>query len=200
MALSAHEKNPFFVHPSSIVETPASIGRGTKIWHFSHVMKGTHIGEDCVLGQNTFVASGVFIGNRVKIQNNVSLYEGVVLEDDVFIGPSVVFTNVINPRSFIPRRNEFRQTKIARGATIGANATVLCGLSVGRYAMVGAGAVLTKSISDNSLAIGNPAEVVGWVCRCGSRLRKAGEKGAGWFCPSCSSRYAFKEGIGLEPL
>ncbi|MGH7829901.1 MAG: DapH/DapD/GlmU-related protein, partial [Candidatus Binatia bacterium] len=143
-----------FVHPTAVVEEKVRIGAGTKIWHFSHVMAGAQIGTSCVLGQNVFVASTVKIGDSVKVQNNVSLYDGVELEDGVFCGPSVVFTNVINPRSFIPRRQEFQKTLVRKGATLGANATILCGVTIGHYAFVGAGAVVTKDVPDYALVFG----------------------------------------------
>ena len=160
----------FFVHPSAIVDDKAQIGEATKIWHFSHVMKDARIGERCTLGQNVMVASGVVIGNNVKVQNNVSLYAGVICEDDVFIGPSVVFTNVINPRSAISRRHEFKTTLIKRGATIGANATVLCGIEIAEYAFIAAGAVVTKSVKRYALVMGNPAVQTGWVSEYGLKL------------------------------
>lgn len=184
------EKN-YFVHESSYVGEPCEIGEGTKVWHFCHVMKNSRIGKNCVLGQNVHVAPNVQIGDRCKIQNNVSLYEGVILEDDVFCGPSMVFTNVINPRSFIERKSEFRQTVVKVGASIGANATVVCGHDIGRYAFVGAGAVVTKDVPDFALVVGSPARVVGWVCRCGVKLNfndaEAGVETAA--CDACGERY-----------
>ena len=176
----------FFVHPTAVVEEPVRIGSGTKVWHFSHIMAGAEIGAECILGQNVFVASTVKIGDRVKVQNNVSLYEGVELETEVFCGPSVVFTNVINPRSFIPRRKEFKKTLVQRGATLGANATVLCGLTIGRYAFVGAGSVVTRDVPDYALVYGNPARLKGWFCGCGIKLKK---RGRGWICPDCNASY-----------
>ena len=149
----------YFVHPTAIIEEPVQIGAGTKIWHFSHVMSGAEIGAGSTLGQNVFVASTARIGDRVKIQNNVSVYDGVELEADVFCGPSVVFTNVINPRSFIPRSLEFKKTSVRRGATLGANATILCGISIGCYAFIGAGSVVTKDLPDHALVYGNPARL-----------------------------------------
>ncbi len=160
----------YFVHESALIDVDCSIGEGTKIWHFSHIMSGATIGEHCILGQNVYVAATAIIGNNVKIQNNVSLYDGVLCEDDVFIGPSVVFTNVLNPRSFIERKNEYKKTIIKKGATIGANATVLCGITIGAYAMIGAGAVVVKDVEAYSLFVGNPATQIGWVSDSGHRL------------------------------
>ncbi len=161
----------YFIHPSAILDEPCSIGKGTKIWHFCHIMSGARIGAGCVLGQNVMVASNVVIGNHVKIQNNVSIYSGVELEDDVFCGPSCVFTNVINPRSQIDRKNEFQPTRIRRGATIGANATILCGISLGRYAFIGAGCVVTHDVPDYALILGVPGVQNGWMSRHGYRLQ-----------------------------
>lgn len=183
----------FFVHPSAIVEESARIGSGAKIWHFSHVMAGAEIGPECILGQNVFVASTAKIGGHVKIQNNVSIFDGVELEAEVFCGPSVVFTNVINPRSLIPRREEFKKTLVRRGATLGANATILCGITIGSYAFVGAGSVVTKDVPDHALVYGNPGRLHGWVCRCGVKLKKSGRA---WLCPSCAMRYTGSK-IGL---
>lgn len=160
----------FYCHPSSVIDEPSQIGNGTKIWHFCHVMSNCKIGEDCILGQNVMVASKVELGNNVKVQNNVSIYEGVICEDDVFLGPSMVFTNVTNPRSFINRKNEFKETRVGQGATIGANATIICGNNIGKYAMIGAGAVITKSVSDYALMVGNPAKQIGWVSKAGNTL------------------------------
>jgi len=163
--------NPkYTVHETSIVEPGAVIGAGTKIWHFCHIMPGAVIGQNCILGQNVFIGPRVQIGNGVKIQNNVSIYQGVILEDGVFCGPSATFTNVINPRSDIERKDEFQKTVVRKGATVGANATILCGLTIGSYAMVGAGAVVTKDIPDYALTYGVPAKVEGWVCICGLTL------------------------------
>lgn len=175
-----------FVHPTAIVERPVKIGHGTKIWHFSHVMAGAEIGTGCILGQNVFVASTAKIGDRVKIQNNVSVYDGVELEADVFCGPSVVFTNVINPRSFISRKQEFKKTLVRRGATLGANATILCGLTIGCYALIGAGSVVTRDVPDYALVYGNPARLKGWICQCGMKLKRKGRK---WICPTCRASY-----------
>nr|MDQ3081009.1 N-acetyltransferase [Gemmatimonadota bacterium] len=163
-----------FVHESAFVDDGASIGGGTKVWHFCHVLPGAIIGERCSLGQNVVVMSGVLIGNNVKIQNNVSVYEGVELEDDVFCGPSMVFTNVVNPRSHVSRRNEYRRTLVKRGATIGANATIVCGATLGEYAFVGAGSVVTGDVAAYALVVGVPARRKGWMCQCGERLPDGG--------------------------
>lgn len=179
-----------YVHPTACVDQPAAIGEGTKIWHFCHVMAGAAIGPRCILGQNVFVGKGAVIGRGVKIQNNVSVYGGVTLEDEVFCGPSVVFTNVINPRSPIERKDEFRPTLIRQGATLGANATILCGISIGRYAFVGAGAVVTHNVPDHALVVGVPARHTGWVCRCGCTLSRS-ESGA-WLCARCETAYEFQ--------
>ena len=160
----------FFIHPSSVIDENCAIGKGTKIWHFSHIMTGASIGENCTIGQNVMVGSRVLIGNNVRIQNNVSVYEGVVCEDDVFLGPSVVLTNVINPRSTISRKNEFKTTIIRKGATIGANATIVCGNEIGSFAFIGAGAVVTKSVLPYALIIGNPGKHVGWMSEYGHQL------------------------------
>ncbi len=160
----------YFVHPSSYVDAGATIGAGTRIWHFCHIMPGACIGRNCILGQSVFVGPRVQIGDGVKIQNNVSVYEGVVLEDEVFIGPSAVFTNVINPRSFIERKEEFRTTIVRRGATIGANATIVCGIEIGPYAFVGAGSVVTSNVPAFALVYGVPARLQGWISKAGARL------------------------------
>ncbi|WP_312642579.1 acyltransferase [Hydrogenoanaerobacterium sp.] len=173
-------------HESAYIDEPCSIGAGTKIWHFSHVMQGAVIGENCSLGQNVVISPQVILGDGVRIQNNVSVYTGVVCEDDVFLGPSCVFTNVINPRSFVPRKDEYRQTLIRRGASIGANATIICGNKIGCYALVGAGAVVTRSLPDFALAVGAPARVVGYVCRCGEKLIFERET---TMCTACGTTY-----------
>lgn len=160
----------FYTHPSSIADEGCTIGNGTKIWHFTHIMPEAVIGENCVIGQNVFVGNKVVIGNGVKVQNNVSLYEGVICEDDVFIGPSAVFTNVINPRSAIERKSEFKITRIGKGATVGANATIICGITIGTYAFIGAGAVVTKDVPAYALMTGNPARQKGWMSEAGEKL------------------------------
>ena len=160
----------YFVHESSYVDEPCAIGSGTKIWHFSHVMKDCEIGKNCNVGQNVVISPSVRLGNNVKIQNNVSVYTGVICEDDVFLGPSMVFTNVINPRSGVIRRDEYMTTIVKKGATIGANATIVCGNDIGKYAFIGAGAVVTKEVADYSLVVGNPAKQIGWMSEYGERL------------------------------
>jgi UDP-2-acetamido-3-amino-2,3-dideoxy-glucuronate N-acetyltransferase len=188
----------FFVHESSYIDQPCQIGKGTKIWHFSHIMPNSQIGENCNIGQNVVISPGVVLGNGVKVQNNVSIYTGVICEDDVFLGPSMVFTNVINPRSFIERKDEFKTTLIKKGATIGANATIICGHSIGRYALIGAGAVVSKDVPDYALLAGNPAQIIGYVCQCGHRLRfnEAGQAQ----CPSCATRYTYNEQSGVSSI
>ena len=176
----------YFVHESSYVDEPCEIGKGTKIWHFSHIMKNSKIGENCNIGQNVVISPNVIIGNNVKIQNNVSVYTGVICEDDVFLGPSCVFTNVINPRAFIERKDEYKKTVVKKGATIGANATIVCGHTIGEYAFVGAGAVVTKDVPDYALVIGNPARVVGYICKCGNRLE---EMDKALICNHCETEY-----------
>lgn len=189
---SAFEKRPiyvsqdYFVHTTSIIDRNVKIGKNTKIWHFCHIMENAEIGDDCILGQNVFVGRNVKIGNRVKIQNNVSVYEGVEVEDDVFIGPSAVFTNVKYPRSFIERKNEFIKTLIKKGATIGANSTIICGSTIGRYAIVGAGAVVTKNVPDYAIVVGNPAKIVGFACKCGNPLDFKDDIGV---CYKCGKTY-----------
>jgi UDP-2-acetamido-3-amino-2,3-dideoxy-glucuronate N-acetyltransferase len=181
----------YFVHESSYVDPGAVIGAGTKIWHFSHVMPGAVIGEGCNLGQNVVVMPGTRIGNNVKIQNNVSIYEGVTLEDDVFCGPSCVFTNVLNPRSHVSRRHEYLPTLVRRGSSIGANATIVCGVTLGEYAFIGAGAVVAADVPAFALMLGVPARRVGWMCQCGERLALA--DGAAR-CPACGARYREEDG------
>ena len=160
----------YFIHESAIVDEGAQIGENTKVWHFSHIMTSAIVGKNCIIGQNVFIASNVIIANDVKIQNNVSVYEGVEIEANVFVGPSVVFTNVINPRSFIERKDEYKKTIVKNGASIGANATIVCGNSIGAFAMIGAGAVVTKNVLAFALVVGNPAKQIAWVCKCGNKL------------------------------
>ena len=188
----------YFVHESSYIDEGCSIGKGTKIWHFSHVMSGCTIGEDCNIGQNVVVSPGVVLGNGVKVQNNVSIYTGVTCEDDVFLGPSCVFTNVINPRSAIVRKDQFRKTRVERGASIGANATIVCGHTIGRYAMVGAGAVVTKDVPPYALVVGNPSRQIGWVSAYGHRLTFDASGFAR--CPESSQLYRLTNGVVEEVI
>jgi UDP-2-acetamido-3-amino-2,3-dideoxy-glucuronate N-acetyltransferase len=170
--------NPYFIHESSYVDDGAIIGVGTKVWHFCHIMPGAKIGNNCSLGQNVNVGSRAVIGNGVKIQNNVSVYDDVVIEDDVFCGPSCVFTNVINPRAFVERKDEYKKTIIKKGVSIGANATIICGVTIGEYSMIGAGSVVTKDVPPYTLVVGNPARIVGNICKCGRKLINSS-------CPVC---------------
>jgi UDP-2-acetamido-3-amino-2,3-dideoxy-glucuronate N-acetyltransferase len=176
----------WFAHESAFVDDGVEIGEGTSIWHTSHILKGSRIGKNCKIGQNVVVGPHATVGNGVKIQNNVSVYEGITLEDHVFCGPSMVFTNVFNPRSEIPRMNELRTTLVKRGATLGANSTILCGITIGRYALIGAGTVVTKDVPDHALVVGNPGKVTGWMCVCGVKLHVKGESAA---CPACEKQY-----------
>jgi len=181
------------IHESAVVDDDVRIGDGTRIWHFSHILSGTSIGKNCVLGQNVMVGPSVKIGKGCKIQNNVSVFSGVTLEDDVFCGPSMVFTNVVNPRAFIERKDEFRPTLIKKGATIGANATIMCGISIGRYALVGAGAVVIRDIPDHALAVGVPSKNIGWVSQTGARLDDS------LLCPVTGEQYVrVGDGLALE--
>jgi len=183
----------YFVHESSYVDENVEIGEGTKIWHFCHVQEGAKIGKNCVIGQNTYIAPGVEIGNNVKIQNNVSIYKGITIESDVFIGPSAVFTNVLNPRSFVERKDEFKDTLIREGASIGANATIICGNNIGEYSFVGAGSVVTKRVSPYSMVCGIPARRAKWICRFNHSLKLVGETHL-YFCEECEEYYAYKTG------
>jgi UDP-2-acetamido-3-amino-2,3-dideoxy-glucuronate N-acetyltransferase len=193
-------------HETARVDAGAVIGEGTRVWHFSHVMAGARIGRHCMLGQNVFVAGGAVLGDGVKIQNNVSIYDGVTLEDGVFCGPSAVFTNVITPRSHVSRRHAYAPTLVRRGATIGANSTLLCGISIGRYAFIGAGAVVTRDVPDYALVVGNPARHTGWACACGVRLAsrrgaQAPMPGAIVECGACGAGYALGEdGVTLAEV
>lgn len=186
----------YFVHQSSYVDDGAVIGAGTRIWHFCHILPGAVIGERCNLGQNVVVMGGTRIGNNVKIQNNVSIYEGVVLEDDVFCGPSCVFTNVTNPRSHVSRKSEYRQTLVRRGTSIGANATIVCGVTLGEYSFIGAGAVVRSDVPAYALMVGVPARQVGWMCQCGVRLQLQDGRAS---CSACGATYREREGV-LEQI
>lgn len=188
-------KEKYFVHESSYVDEPSEIGEGTKIWHFSHIMSNCKIGENCNIGQNVVISPDVTLGNNVKIQNNVSVYTGVICEDDVFLGPSCVFTNVINPRSFISRKDEYRKTVIKKGASIGANATIVCGHDIGKYAFVAAGSVVTKNIPDYALVMGNPARVKYYMCKCGTKLEFKNDEAE---CHNCDLKYKMKNDIVEE--
>jgi UDP-2-acetamido-3-amino-2,3-dideoxy-glucuronate N-acetyltransferase len=181
----------YFCHATSIIDEGCAIGKGTRIWHFCHLMSGCRIGEDCSLGQNVFVGSNVILGNNVKVQNNVSIYEGVICEDDVFLGPSMVFTNVINPRSAITRKSEFRKTVVRKGVTIGANATIVCGNEIGAYAFIGAGAVITKTVPAYAVIVGNPGRQRGWMSEAGHPL--IFENGEA-VCKGSGEVYILKEG------
>lgn len=183
----------FFSHSTAVLDAGCKIGKGTSIWHFSHIMPGASIGENCIIGQNVFIGNKVMLGNQVKVQNNVSVYEGVICEDEVFIGPSVVFTNVINPRSRIDRKHQFRQTVIKKGATIGANATIICGNEMGEYAFVAAGSVVTKSVLPYALVMGNPAKQKGWVSEAGCKLEFDEEGNA--VCKESRQRYKLIKGL-----
>ena len=176
----------YYVHESSYVDEPCTIGKGTKIWHFTHVMPNCEIGEQCNIGQNVVISSGVILGNNVKIQNNVSVYTGVKCEDDVFLGPSCVFTNVINPRSHVSRKDEYKETLLKQGASVGANATIVCGHNIGKYAFVGAGTVVTKDVPDYALVVGNPARQLGWMCQCGEKIHFKENNAV---CLACSKEY-----------
>ena len=185
----------YFVHSSSFVDQPCQIGPGTKIWHFSHVMKDSVIGRNCNIGQNVVVSPHVRIGDGCKIQNNVSLYTGVILEDNVFCGPSMVFTNVVNPRSEVVRKDEYKKTLVRRGASLGANSTIVCGVTIGQYAFVGAGTVVTRDIADYALVVGNPARRTGWMCRCGIKLPLRDTTA---HCAACGALYVLSQGVLTE--
>jgi UDP-2-acetamido-3-amino-2,3-dideoxy-glucuronate N-acetyltransferase len=185
----------YFAHETACVDEGSVIGEGTRIWHFSHVMAGARIGPGCTIGQNVFVAGNVRIGARVKIQNNVSVYAGVALDDDVFVGPSVVFTNVATPRSHVSRRDEYLPTHVRQGATLGANSTIVCGRSIGRFAFIGAGAVVTRDVPDHALVVGNPGRIAGWMCACGFRLTRQVVPPSAAECPACGLRYTCANGV-----
>jgi UDP-2-acetamido-3-amino-2,3-dideoxy-glucuronate N-acetyltransferase len=188
----------YFSHPTAVIDEGCIIGEGTKIWHFSHIMSGCIIGKNCNLGQNVVVSPGVILGNNVKVQNNVSIYTGVVCEDDVFLGPSMVFTNVINPRSAIVRKDQYKKTLVRKGASIGANATIICGNEIAEYAMIGAGAVITKPVPAYALLVGNPAKQIGWISEYGHRLH-FNESGIA-VCPESHQQYLLHENIVKKNL
>ncbi|MCS7037707.1 MAG: acyltransferase [Saprospiraceae bacterium] len=182
----------FYAHPTAVLDEGCEIGEGSRIWHFCHIMPGARIGRNCILGQNVFVASGVVLGNNVKVQNNVSIYTGVECADDVFLGPSMVFTNVLNPRSAVERKSEYRRTRVGRGASIGANATIVCGYDIGDFAFIGAGAVVTKDVLPYALVVGNPARQIGWMSEYGERLH-FDDRGQA-ICPGSGERYELRDG------
>ncbi|MDD2716942.1 MAG: acyltransferase [Candidatus Wallbacteria bacterium] len=190
-------KKDIFIHDSSYVDERVRIGSGTKIWHFCHILQDTEIGENCVFGQNVMAGPSVRIGNGVKIQNNVSIYKGVTLEDFVFCGPSMVFTNVINPRSKIERKNEFKSTLVKKCATLGANCTIICGVTIGAYSFVAAGAVVTRNVPPYALVAGVPAKIIGWMCECGNRIGFT--KGKNGKCSDCGKKYREKAENKIEP-
>lgn len=194
------DTRPFFAHETAVIDQPCEIGAGTKIWHFSHVMKGCRIGDKCNIGQNVVISPGCTVGRNVKIQNNVSIYTGVEIEDDCFLGPSMVFTNVVNPRSFIERKDEYRRTLVRRGASIGANATIVCGVTLGEYCFVGAGAVVTHDVPPYATVYGNPARIRGFTCWCGVQLESGtgAEEREDVACAACHRRY-HRTGHALVP-
>ncbi|TSA27142.1 MAG: N-acetyltransferase [Bacteroidetes bacterium] len=183
---------PYFAHETAVVDEGCTIGRGTKIWHFTHIMQGCRIGENCNFGQNVVVSPGVILGNNVKVQNNVSIYNGVICEDDVFLGPSMVFTNITNPRSAVIRRDQYVRTLVRKGASIGANATILCGHEIGAFAFIGAGAVITRDVPAYALIVGNPGKQAGWMSEYGHRLHF--DAGGIAVCPESKERYRLHEG------
>lgn len=183
-----------FIHPTAIVDDGCEVGEETRIWHWCHLMSGAKIGKGCNIGENAFIESGVVLGNRVKVKNNVALYTGIECEDGVFLGPNCVFTNVANPRSFIERKSEFKKTIIHKGATIGANATIVCGHDIGEYAFVGAGSVVTKTVPPYTMVVGNPARFYSYVCKCGEKLN--GE----FQCPKCRIKYKKTEANRIQPI
>ena len=182
------KKPDYFIHESCYIDDGVTIGKGTRVWHFSHVLKGSRIGKNCIIGQNVMIGPEADIGNNCKVQNNVSIYKAVKLEDDVFCGPSCVFTNVYNPRAFIERKDELRLTLIKKGATLGANCTIVCGVIIGQYAMIGAGALVRKDVADHGLMVGVPAERIGWACKCGVSLEEIKNNDI-FQCGNCGSRY-----------
>lgn len=199
--MSSSTSDNYFAHESAYIDDDVEIGSGTRIWHFSHIMSQCKIGKACNLGQNVVVSPGCSIGDNVKIQNNVSVYTGVILEDDVFCGPSMVFTNVINPRSHVNRKSEYKTTTVRKGATIGANATIVCGITLGQYCFIGAGTVVTKDVEDYALIVGNPGKHRGYVCKCGEKLSLGAheEQGTKASCLACSASYR-RTANGIEPF
>lgn len=199
--MSSANNDSFFAHESAYIDEDVEIGSGTRIWHFSHIMSQCKIGKGCNFGQNVVVSPGCTIGDNVKIQNNVSVYTGVVLEDDVFCGPSMVFTNVINPRSHVNRKNEYKTTTVRKGATIGANATIVCGITLGQFSFIGAGTVVTKDVEDYALIVGNPGRQRGYLCKCGEKLalETVAEPGTKGSCSACGSEYQ-RVSTGIEPV
>jgi UDP-2-acetamido-3-amino-2,3-dideoxy-glucuronate N-acetyltransferase len=189
------DKQKYFIHESSYADEGCTIGDGTKIWHFSHIMSACTIGKNCNIGQNVVISPDVLIGNNVKIQNNVSVYTGVICEDDVFLGPSCVFTNVINPRSHVSRKDEYRSTLIKRGASVGANSTIICGNTIGEYALIGAGSVVTKDVPAYAIITGNPGRRTGWICKCGEKLMFHDKKAK---CPECGEEYLLSQNSALN--
>lgn len=187
-------EDKFFKHKTAVVDEGCDIGNGTRIWHWCHIMKDVIIGKNCNIGENAFIETGVILGNNVKVKNNVAIYTGVQCEDDVFLGPNCVFTNVANPRSFIERKNEFKRTCISKGATIGANATIVCGHNIGEYAFVGAGSVVTKDVQPYTMVVGNPARFYSYVCKCGTKLNKNLK------CISCGMEYIADENDIIKPI
>lgn len=186
------ESKTYFAHETAVIDPGSEIGAGTKIWHFSHIMSNSKIGENCNIGQNVVISPQVVLGKNVKVQNNVSIYTGVTCEDDVFLGPSMVFTNVINPRSAVNRKAEYAKTHVGKGATIGANATIVCGHDIGKYSFIAAGAVVTKTVSDYALVMGNPARQTGWISEFGHKLKF--DTGGIAYCPETKEKYELKEG------
>ena len=184
----------YFVHPTAIIDEGAEVGEGSRVWHWCHIMKGAKVGTHCNIGENAFIESGVVLGDNVKVKNNVALYTGLECENNVFIGPNAVFTNVANPRSFIERKNEFKKTVIKEGATIGANATIVCGHDIGEYAFVGAGSVVTKTVPPYTMVIGNPAKFYAFVCKCGCKLN------TNLVCPACKTKYAANDDNIIHPV
>lgn len=190
------EEQKYYAHPTAVIDEGAQIGKGTKIWHFSHIMPGCTIGEDCNIGQNVVVSPKVVLGKNVRVQNNVSIYEGVICEDDVFLGPSMVFTNVINPRSAVSRKHEYKQTMVRKGASIGANATIVCGNEIGEYAFIGAGAVVTKPVPPYALVVGNPSKQIGWMSEFGHRLHFDENNYA--VCEESRDKYELKDNMVVK--